>query len=72
MGRVEKAFPRVPACFFPKPSTLFSHMGCPLRRGCGLRIIQVYNVDADYQDYRLILRLPNFDVKSPWGPVDIC
>ena len=49
---------------FPRAtlSTLFSCIGFPLMKGCGLRITPVYNTDADYQDYGLALRLAGFDV----------
>ena len=39
-------------------------MGLPLARGCGLRITRVYNMDADYQDYGLVLGFPGFDVNT--------
>ena len=49
---------------FPTLSASFSRMGFPLVRGCGLRIARVYSLDADDQDYGLVLRLPGFDVNS--------
>ena len=63
-GRAKK-YPRAPACSFPQTINFVFPHGFSTQKGLRITDYPGLQNDADYQDYGLVLRLPDFDMNRP-------